>query len=143
MIPSQRIRSATLTGLVPLGLLAAPMIVGGWAWGGEVLAIGVSLAVVAAAAIALACDALVGLTGLRAPVERLLVAMGVRGTAAVAALLFVVHGLGVAPKVAVAIAMPLYLSLIAGEVLTALGLAKQPCELGAGPLAACRREGVC
>lgn len=118
-------RRAGLLGLVPLSVLAAPMVLAAWAVGGSSLAAGVGVAVGAALFVGLLADGVVWLTGVATPFERLLAAMGVRGFLAATLLLVAVKGLAVDPKVAVAVATPLYLSLVAGEVLSAMRLSNR------------------
>lgn len=130
---------ASRAGLAPLVVVAAPMGVAAWVYGGSALLGGVAAAVGLTLFIALASDWLVRLAGIHTPVERLLAAMGVRGASAAAILLVAIKGLQVEPKLAVLVAAPLYLSLIAGEVLVALRLT------GADPAGerSLRGEGAC
>lgn len=117
-----------LISLLPVLGVGVLVLVAGAAVGG--------LSVATVAAVGLATTLLVfalaesaaWLSGTENPVFRMLLTMGVRAGLAAAAIVLAVKSSGVEPRTIVMVALPLYLSLIAGEVM--LAKAAQPTTPG-------------
>ncbi|TWT48850.1 hypothetical protein [Botrimarina hoheduenensis] len=112
--------------LIPLvGIGAVVIVVAAWLGGVEATRMAVAGVLIAVglhgAAEALAA-ALAWLTGGLGSLERMLFTMLVRATGAMMVVLIAIAGLGLEPKLVALIALPIYLSLIAGEAIGAMQL---------------------
>lgn len=122
-----------LLGLTPLALVGGPVVaVCMWFNSLEVGAFA-CLAILAAAFIAVAGEVAASALANESPLLKLLIGMGFRGMCAAFLILLAIVTSGHEPRTIVCIALPLYLSLIVGEVW--LALRTQPSE----PSAVCNR----
>lgn len=103
-------------GLTPLALAAGPVVGVCLALNEPQAAIFASLAVVASVLIGATGELVASSVASGAPLLRMLVGMGVRGMSAAFLLLLAMATSRLSPATIVCVALPLYMSLIAGEV---------------------------
>jgi len=106
-------------GVLPLAVAAGPVVGIAWAAAGTMAARVAMLGVGVAAAIYYGSELTVSLAGVHRPLERLMLGMLIRGGVALTAITLAVMAGGAEPKVVASVALPLYASLVAGEVLVA------------------------
>lgn len=109
----------TLLGVAPILVAGAVVLSVAAIFGGPTAAVVAACGVGATFAIFLFAESVVRFSRIDRPLERMLLAMGVRGMLAAIAVLAAMAIDGIEPKVVALVAVPLYLSLITGEAISA------------------------
>lgn len=116
---SQSLDRHKLLGVAPILVAGAVVLPMAAVLGGSAAAGIAACGVIATFAIFVIAESIAKLSRVERPVERMLLTMGVRGLLAAAALIAGVATSGAEPKVIALVALPLYLSLLAGEAIVA------------------------
>src|SRR5690349_11207874 len=114
----------TLLGVAPILVAGAVVLPVAAIFGGPTAAVIAACGVCATFAIYVIAESVAKFSRIERPLERMLLTMGVRGMLAATAVLAAMVIDGIEPKVVALVAVPLYLSLIAGEAITATMMAQ-------------------
>lgn len=114
----------TLLGVAPILVAGAVVLPAAAIFGGPTAAVVAACGVCATFAIFVVAESVAKLARIQRPLERMLLTMGVRGMLAAIAVLAGIAVDGIEPKVVALVAVPLYLSLVAGEAIAATTMAQ-------------------
>jgi hypothetical protein len=109
----------TLLGVAPILVAGAVVLPTAAIFGGPTAAVVAACGVCATFAIYVVAESVAKFSRIERPLERMLLTMGVRGMLAATAVLAAMAIDGIEPKVVALVAVPLYLSLITGEAISA------------------------
>lgn len=122
----------TLLGVAPILVAGAVVLPAAAIFGGPSSAVIAACGVCATFAIYVVAESVAKFSRIERPLERMLLTMGVRGMLAVTAVLAAMAIEGIEPKVVALVAVPLYLSLIAGEAISATMMAQPKLKSASG-----------
>jgi len=114
----------TLLGVAPILVAGAVVLPVAAIFGGPTAAVIAACGVCATFAIYVVAESVAKFSRIERPLERMLLTMGVRGMLAATAVLAAMAIDGIEPKVVALVAVPLYLSLITGEAISATMMAQ-------------------
>ncbi|TWT93436.1 hypothetical protein Pla108_39300 [Botrimarina colliarenosi] len=112
----------SLLGVAPIVVAGVVVLAVAAVLGGGKIAVVAAVGIATTLAIYVVAETIAWLSGIKRPVERMLLTMGIRGMLAAIAVVVGVTASGVEPKTVALVALPLYLSLVAGEAAVATQL---------------------
>jgi hypothetical protein len=114
----------TLLGVAPILVAGAVVLPVAAIFGGPTAAVVAACGVCTTFAIFVIAESVAKFSRIQRPLERMLLTMAVRGMLAASAVLAGMAIDGIEPKIVALVAVPLYLSLVAGEAIAATTLAQ-------------------
>ena len=122
MMTTKSLDRNTLLGVAPILVAGAVVLPTAAIFGGPMAAVVAACGVCATFAIFVIAESVAKFSRIQRPLERMLLTMAVRGMLAAVAVLAGMAIDGIEPKIVALVAVPLYLSLVAGEAIAATTL---------------------